>query len=144
MLLFGVSSAHAEQNFFRYCFILLACKSFRFESFGFKHVKSWCIVNVLDKISIRYPILSSLFRKARINPGQNLSRQKLKIQLIQEMAQFFKFQILPLTPLYQCWIWPSFVVKSLKLCEQYWFRGRGVFSLKSRCQSINSKNWQLK
>ena len=30
------------------------------------------------------------------------------------MAQLFKVQILLLTPLYQCWISPSFVVKSLK------------------------------
>ena len=34
------------------------------------------------------------------------------------MSLFLRFQILPLTPLYQCWIWPSFVVKSLKLCQQ--------------------------
>ena len=30
------------------------------------------------------------------------------------MAQLFKVQILLLTPLYQCWISPSFVVKNLK------------------------------
>ena len=66
------------------------------------------------------------------NPGQNLLRQKLKIQYIQEMTQFFKFQILPLTPQYQCWIWPSFVVKSLKLCQKHWLGGREVFSLKNR------------
>ena len=37
------------------------------------------------------------------------------------MSHFFKFQIIYLTPLYQCWMWPSFVVKNLKLCEQHWF-----------------------
>ena len=56
---------------------------------------------------------------------------KLKIQYIQEVTQFFKFQILPLTRQYQCWDWPIFVVKSLKLCQQRWFGGdRGFFHWK--------------
>ena len=48
------------------------------------------------------------------------------------MTQFFKFQILPLTPEDKCWIWPSFVAKSLKPCQQQcWiFPSFGVKSLK--------------
>ena len=77
--------------------------------------------------------------KHNYNPGQNLLRQKLKIQEIQEMTQLFKFQILPLTPQYQCWMWPSFVVDSLKVCQQHWFRGRGVFSLENRFSILSQQ-----
>ena len=45
------------------------------------------------------------------------------------MAQFSKFRILPLTLLYQCWTWPSFILEYLKLCEQHWFGKRGFFKL---------------
>ena len=41
------------------------------------------------------------------------------------MAQLFKVQILLLTPLYQCWISPSFVVKSLKNLGGGGGEGRG-------------------
>ena len=45
------------------------------------------------------------------------------------MAQFFKFQNFPFTSLNECWICPSFVAKSLELCEQHGF-GRGFFHRK--------------
>ena len=48
-----------------------------------------------------------------------------------------KFSLLP--PKYQCWIWPSFVFKSLKLCKQHWFGGRGVFSLKNRFSILSQQ-----
>ena len=43
------------------------------------------------------------------------------------MTQFFKFQTLPLTPQYQCSIWPVFVLKSLKRCEHHWIGGESGF-----------------
>ena len=55
------------------------------------------------------------------------------------MTQFFKFQIFPLTPQYPCWIWPSFAAKSLKLCQQHWFGGKGVFSLKNRFSILSQQ-----
>ena len=39
----------------------------------------------------------------------------------------------------QCWIWTSFVVKSLKLCQQHWFLGRGTFSLKKRFSVLSQQ-----
>ena len=55
------------------------------------------------------------------------------------MTQFFKFQFLPLTSQYQCWIWPSFVAKSLKLCQQHWFGERGVFALENRFSILSQQ-----
>ena len=88
-------------------------------------------------------IINVYVLKSSHNPGQNLLRQKLKIQYIQEMTQCFKFQILPLTPPppfeYQSWICLSFVVQSLKSCQQNWFGGRGVFSLKNRFSFLSQQ-----
>ena len=41
--------------------------------------------------------------------------------------------------LYKCWIFPGFVAKSLKPCEQQWFGGRAVFSLKNRFSILSQQ-----
>ena len=49
-----------------------------------------------------------------------------------KFKKWLNFQIpnSPPYPQYQCWIWPSFVVKSLKICQQHWFGGEGFFHWK--------------
>ena len=86
------------------------------------------------------PSFGSFFPNVFYNPGQNLLRQKFKIQWIQEMTQFFKFQFLHLTLHYQCWIWPRFVIKSLNFCQQHWLWGRGAFSLKNTFSLLSQQS----
>ena len=45
----------------------------------------------------------------------------------------------PHPPPYQCWIWPSFVSKSQKLCKQHWLGGTGAFSLKNRFSILSQR-----
>ena len=95
-------------------------------------------------------IINVYVLKISHNPGQNLLKQKLKIQEIQEMAQFLKipnstpYPLISMLNLAQfcCQklkILPSFVVKNLKLCEEHWFGGRGVFSLKNKFSILSQQ-----
>ena len=64
------------------------------------------------------------------NLGQN---SQLKGEITGDLRNSRIFKILLLIPLYQCWIWPSFVVKILKLCKQPWLEGeRGFYTEKKK------------
>ena len=85
---------------------------------------------------LRFPPLIS----GNYNPEQNLLKQKLSPANSRNDPIFEIANSLPYpSPLYQCWIWPSFVVTSLKLWEQHWFWGRWVFSLTNRFSVLSQQ-----
>ena len=82
----------------------------------------------------------STFNFGKLQPWTKLVETKVKSSQFKKWSNFWncKFSPLPL-PLYQCWIWPSFVVTSLKLWEQHWFWGRWVFSLTNRFSVLSQQ-----
>ena len=118
-----------QNNYFH---ILLMCKSWPWP-FQYLFIKTITLPSFWDIKPNHgwsyYRIINLYVSKIFHNPEQNLLRQKLKIQEIQEMTQFFKSQILPLTHQYQTWIWSSSLVKSLKTLPTTLIWGeRGFFT----------------
>ena len=135
--------AFFSNNIYKFC--LKTCwdkiwKSSKFKkSLRFPNSNFWCLppssINVesgkvLTISEVIKELLMLMFWKFPTTLVKTCGDKISKSSKFKKLILFSSCKLSLLPPTYQCWIWPNFVFKTLKLSKQHWFGDRHIFTEK--------------